>query len=369
MKHILSFTTYLVEALSREEANRYHTAWEESGGEQRYVSWFGGSMRSYIDLKEQSPLLDSIEEILTKSGYQIINLRANQASKIGDNKNITKITKLISRFAPELLDGCNTEIQKESSHDYQVVISRNPVDIAAMSTDRRWDSCMNIRTGKNSKFVDEDIVEGTIIAYVIQHEDLEIEDPINRILIKPFYNKDGDIKLVLDSKVYYHHNDKPIAGFLETVQCWLDSKQGVLKGFYTLNDYLYDDGLSNTIESKIMRPLLQKYTKVNFNLHGYAIIEKDSHVGLVDSKGTIITEPIYSNIWKEDVGVEPFIRVSKYTDMLDKQTTGMMDYNGKEVVPCEYWYIDKKGSGWELTKKGKDGIVHFNFDGHTISPK
>lgn len=369
MKHVLPFAAYLLEALSREEADRYHTAWVESGGEQRYEAWFNGQTRTYLDLEEPSHLADTIEEILAKHGFQVVNFRANQASKVGDTRNITKITKLVARFAPEHLDACNLEVQKESSREYGVVISRNPVDIAAMSTDRRWFSCMNIRTGEHRQYVDEDIIEGTIIAYVIRPDDKEVEDPVNRILLKPFENKDGDVKLVLDAKIYYHEDDKPVAGFRETVQNWLDSKQGKLNGFYSLNTYLYADGLENTVDSKIMKMLHRKYTKVEFNKHGYGKVEYNMHIGLIDDKGNVIIEPMYSSVALEDAGIEPLIKVRKYVDTGNQNTLGLVDYHGNVVVPCEYWIADKKGTGWELIRKETTGFTYFTFDGHNITPK
>jgi len=92
-----------------------------------------------------------------------------------------------------------------------VVISRNPYDIAGMSTDRRWTSCMRLPDddpsiypgGAYHQHLINDIELGTLVAYLIEPTDKNIEHPYARIAIKPYQNiKDKSIVLYAENRVY-----------------------------------------------------------------------------------------------------------------------------------------------------------------------
>ena len=122
-----------------------------------------------------------------------------------------------------------------------VVISRHPDDIGSMSTDRRWASCMNIDTGGFREYIPIEIAEGSVVAYLIRADDLKIEDPYARILIKPFVNADdGSIALGVQNSVY--PSDAPV-GFSKQVVDWADSVNASrkLNGLFKLNPQVYND--------------------------------------------------------------------------------------------------------------------------------
>jgi hypothetical protein len=76
-----------------------------------------------------------------------------------------------------------------------VVISRDPQKIGEMSTGQRWRSCMS-SDGCNYRYVEKDIKQGTLVAYVVHKDDLAARYPLMRQLLKPFRNKQGEIILV-----------------------------------------------------------------------------------------------------------------------------------------------------------------------------
>lgn len=73
-----------------------------------------------------------------------------------------------------------------SGGDLWLVFSNHAYDIAGMSTNRDWTSCMNIFNGENRDYVKSDIEYGTIVVYVIDKKDTNINHPYGRVLIKPY---------------------------------------------------------------------------------------------------------------------------------------------------------------------------------------
>lgn len=96
----------------------------------------------------------------------------------------------------------------------QYIISKHPYDVAGMSTDKSWRSCMTMvnddgsEGGCNRRFLEDDVREGTHIAYmvhqnsVIPHKELERKSVIGRIALKPYTNETGHTILVPESKGY-----------------------------------------------------------------------------------------------------------------------------------------------------------------------
>ena len=161
-----------------------------------------------------------------------------------NNKNVKEVTE-----HSEALKKLNTTYNQRPAkkNNLVIVISRHPYDIAGMSTDRGWRSCMNIDLGVYKEFVLTSIIKGTLIAYVVDKKDTNINKPLNRILIKPYRNKkDQDINLeepnfILKTSQIY---GAELPGFQETVQEWLDKNWNdkVESGDYMLDsEYFYHD--------------------------------------------------------------------------------------------------------------------------------
>ena len=63
---------------------------------------------------------------------------------------------------------------KKEEEQFSVVISQNPHDVAQMSTDRSWTSCMELgRRKPQEKDVFCEVREGGLVAYLINKNDLD----------------------------------------------------------------------------------------------------------------------------------------------------------------------------------------------------
>ena len=186
--------------------------------------------RIYLPLKgkvKDAKAPKEIEKILDENGFTIDNYVQGYASKKDKKGNPIKIGKILNKAKkPDLLKQFNEDPKRSLSkkEDMTVVISRHPYDIAGMSTDRGWRSCMELNDGQFKRYVLQDIKEGSLVAYLIDKEDTNINKPISRLLIKPFINIDNpkDIILGEDAKVY----GTPNTDFVTAVQKWLKKVNG-----------------------------------------------------------------------------------------------------------------------------------------------
>ena len=73
-------------------------------------------------------------------------------------------------------------------------VSRHPYDIAGMSTNRQWKSCMGMSPndrntgGNHSTKLKQDLKYGTHVAYLHPSDDHKIDRPVSRIALKPFHS-------------------------------------------------------------------------------------------------------------------------------------------------------------------------------------
>lgn len=121
-----------------------------------------------------------------------------------------------------------------------MVISRHPLDLAKMAEDRPWQksSCMAMDR-ENHHYVWCDIDEGTLIAYATKKSDRDLENPVGRVLIKPYINIDDPKDIILvNTRMAYGASP---AGFMKAIDTWLLSIQGDKKGRFKLNPKLYHD--------------------------------------------------------------------------------------------------------------------------------
>jgi hypothetical protein len=161
-----------------------------------------------------------------------------------------KIGKILQKTNPELLQKFNNDINREASKDKNqlIVISKNPYDIGGASTDRGWNSCMNLYTGKNAQYINCDIKQGTIIAYLVNMDDLNINNPQARIFIKPFINiKDKNDIIYYPERVVYGTSPKSFEVFINEIF----KKYYPKSGMYSLTPGLYADDAGENEERLI----------------------------------------------------------------------------------------------------------------------
>ncbi len=266
--------------------------YDKSDGYKKWDSLFGkGVNRISIPLKDKSieipsstPLMEEINSVFIPLGYQINSFEDylnNKVYKISDTKNPMKIGGLLNKINPTLFKKYDTSIERKewkdkinnSDKDLKIVISRHPYDILGMSSGRDWrlSSCMrlgskddkvylnilasmgedrkNEKDGGNKNSIKSDIIEGVLVAYVVKVDDNNINNPISRVLIKPYLNKrdDTDIMWVSSDKLY----GQSIEGFKSSVDEWLGSWQGGdFEGLYCIKPSLYADQNRLILKSK-----------------------------------------------------------------------------------------------------------------------
>lgn len=122
---------------------------------------------------------------------------------------------------------------------FYIVFSKHQYDVAGMSTGRGWTSCMNLYTGINAQYVQHDVKAGTLVAYLVRNDDLNIKNPVARVAIKPFVsiNDPSNVLYQAEQKVY----GTPPIGFLDEINQLVDKAQPGKKGMFRLVDTLYCD--------------------------------------------------------------------------------------------------------------------------------
>jgi hypothetical protein len=223
----------IVEALKASQYRNLVKGWNK----ERYAEIFlnpkykhdRNGYRVYIPIEEKfrpdnpqkSTTQVKIEQELLKNNYEIVDYIKGLARQIGVKKNPVKLGKLLMSFKrQDLLNEFNVDKSREGTKSiYMVVISRHPYDIAGMSTDRGWTSCMNLKNGINKRYVPLDIAAGSVVAYVTRTDDLDLKNPSGRLLIKPFVDVVGNkvIYFGIEARVYGTN----VPGFAETVQKWV----------------------------------------------------------------------------------------------------------------------------------------------------
>lgn len=231
-------------ALAPSQYRKYVKGWDKG----RYAEAFGGKYRVYIPLnkksgdKLQAPI--DISHELLKHGYTVEDYLAGIAVD-STGKRRMKIGKLLSK-SPTLQKMFNEDKSRAAYKGKHIIcISRHPYDIAGMSTGRGWTSCMNLDTGINKHYVEEEINVGSLIAYIIEEKDLNIKSPVSRISIKPFERDDGTGKPILVAGFSVYGTEIP--GFIKSVQTWLDQNVNMHRttGLYRRALDTYNDGESD----------------------------------------------------------------------------------------------------------------------------
>jgi hypothetical protein len=192
-----------------------------------------------------------------------------------ERKQPNKIGKLLQKHINEegvsdLLDSFKKDPTRSTKlKNSKVVISRHPYDIAGMSTDRSWRSCMTyafkginypegeVKAGINVRYVQNDIELGSIVAYLVSPEDvlpngkIAIKRPLSRILMKPNKNSENSNDYAYSlGRTYGASNLK----FSDFVKNWLiENINKNTKGkTYLINSQLYDDS-DETVNFKAIK--------------------------------------------------------------------------------------------------------------------
>ena len=155
-------------------------------------------------INADTTIQDKITTFLKSEGYKVTDYIKGIATDKYNRE--VKIGKVLNKSKSNLLQKFNNDVSRQSLSTNQIVVfSKNPYDIGGMSSNRGWTSCMNLYgDNENKHYVNCDIKKGTIIAYLINVNDTNINKPQARILIKSFINvKDkNDIVYWVGNDVY-----------------------------------------------------------------------------------------------------------------------------------------------------------------------
>ena len=240
-----------------------------------FKNWFNEQGRVYIPFSplsvEQNQTDTNVEKLLTENGCKITDYRGGYCQS---GNRVYRIGKFLEQLRKKQLQAIREQHQKEEIYNLEralaetnkyfndiinefinspirikkgeeqffVVISQNPHDVAQMSTDRSWTSCMELGSGSQHKNIFCEVREGGLVAYLINKNDLDIENPLARIHIRRFSNKDGQSVAIPEDSVYGNE----VAGFSQIVKKWLDSKQGDIQpGVYSRQGGEWSDTFSD----------------------------------------------------------------------------------------------------------------------------
>ena len=240
---MISFLEYFQEALKPSQYRQYVKGWNKARFEDIFLNpkyeRDRRGYRVYLPLKKaegEIRINPDVRQFVQDKGYEISDYKAGLASK---NNRVIKIGKLLDD--PEIKKLYDNDPARQAQAEYEVVISRHPYDIAGMSTDRGWTSCMNLKDGSNKEYVALDVKEGTLVAYLIKKGDRDIKRPVARIAIKPFVNvlAADEIAFGIENAVY----GTDVPGFTSTVKDWVNyvNKSKKLNGVFVLSPSLYND--------------------------------------------------------------------------------------------------------------------------------
>jgi hypothetical protein len=243
------------ESLKPSQYRQYVKGWNKS----KWDDIFQGKYRIYLPLletdhSEVKPNI-AVKNALEKVGMKITDYVNGYAVKHSEtNSRIYRIGRILSNpkfdFDPWIKKQFDNDPKRVNSKNSLVVISRHPYDIAGMSTNRGWSSCLNLNQEQsNSHYIPLEIKHGTCVAYLIHSTDKDIKNPIARVAIKPFVNivESNDIAFGVDEVVYGTANQS----FIQTVINWADNvnKSRKLQGVFNISPHVYN---TTRMSSKII---------------------------------------------------------------------------------------------------------------------
>lgn len=249
-----------------------------------FSDWFGNQKRVYYPFKntaEETFVDEEVEEELEASGYEITDYLGGYCQKDGRTFKIGKVLNKLKReevkkvretineehakgveetFNRIINTFINSEYRtnKKYQDDLMVVFSQDPHDVAKMSYERNWTSCMELGGGGHYESVLCEVSSGGFVAYLITSDDKEIENPLARIHIRRFINQNGISFAKPEENVY----GNSVSGFEEFVEDWIsknNAKRYELSGqeeagVYRLMGGDYSDTYSN-VEIKLPKSL------------------------------------------------------------------------------------------------------------------
>ena len=256
----------LLEALKPSQYRKYVKGWDHT----KQAELFGGKYRIYLplekyvddsdDKQEESRIEPKLRKALLNAGFELVDYKKGIVTdKYKREVNVGRVLNKLQSKNPEIAD-LRKEFEqdpvrfglKQKSTEKLVVISRHPYDIAGQSTRRGWTSCKNLETGSMKKHVCPE-TKYDLIAYLIEANDRNIENPIGRLMIHCYKSDDkSQTVFVAEEKIYPKELNIKLLGnaFKTTINKWLlaNFKQTNHKTVYLAGD-TYLDTLPDVVKT------------------------------------------------------------------------------------------------------------------------
>ncbi|AXG66579.1 hypothetical protein JA13_176 [Dickeya phage vB_DsoM_JA13] len=215
-------------------------------GKKAYRIYFDYAVERNIRVPD-SHVPSPIAAFLRENNFELLDYAAGTVKDRHDR--VQRLGKVLSK-QPELKklfdnDANRRQIVTAAKGDKLVCLSMHPYDVAGMSTDRGWTSCMNLVDGSNKKYIVKDVKANTLIAYLVNADDKNINKPIMRLLMKKFVNSNGSSFRYVAEVAYPDAKDTL---FVRKVQEWVDENINVITdkssspSIITRKKDLYHDG-------------------------------------------------------------------------------------------------------------------------------
>lgn len=215
-------------------------------GKKAYRIYFDYAVERNIRIPD-SHVPSPIAAFLRENNFELLDYAAGTVKDRHDRvqrlgKVLAKQTQLKKLFDN---DANRRQIVTAAKGDKLVCLSMHPYDVAGMSTDRGWTSCMNLVDGSNKKYIVKDVKANTLIAYLVNADDTNINKPIMRLLLKKFVNSNGSSFRYVAEVAYPDAKDTL---FVKKVQEWVDENINVVTdkssspSIITRKKDLYHDG-------------------------------------------------------------------------------------------------------------------------------
>jgi hypothetical protein len=154
-----------------------------------------------VAAESQTAAIDPVVLSHIPDGWQVVNPITGMAIEQATGRLMTlgklltrqKVDpKILSRFVNEP-SRVNT-VEQLTNGQRTIVLSRHPYDILGISFDRGWSSCMRAGAERlNQQSLIGLIRHGSIVCYLLDGRDRNINRPVSRLLIHRYRSEDGNI--------------------------------------------------------------------------------------------------------------------------------------------------------------------------------
>ena len=188
---------------------------------------------------------EGVMDFVERHGYETDKNRYKQgiAHHLSDEdkKRPMKIGKILEKHqAPESTKKAymNDPFRAAGKSHLHTTISRHPFDVAGMSTDRGWTSCISMSKGVYRTNLPKEVQHGTHVAYLHHKNDKTISFPVARVALRPFEKKGDKTLLRAEPKVYGTANP----AFHSAVKKWAEHHFPAQENtVYSRNKNTYND--------------------------------------------------------------------------------------------------------------------------------